>query len=222
MSRLWTPTDGDIKKSSQRKKLWKRHWSECVWKMSSSLVHLRVWKHDQRSFSETHYACITSVWIAEQSVWLQCLWYVYGLHVLYSCGDFSFSRIFWKQYVNAASFVLQGLSVSYKSEWKSTSKYHLTSKNKHFSLVCIKGQWSFVKASIFISKIPLIPRWKSCPNPLHIFAKLQISLEHSKMMVFRQAWILNFRWNRSPERGHGFSLSGANWLKADLGIVMLL
>lgn len=113
-------------------------------------------------------------------------------------------------------------SVSYKSEWKSTSKYHLTSKNNHFSLVCIKGQWSFVKASIFISKIPLIPRWKSCPNPLHIFAKLQISLEHSKMMVFRQAWILNFRWNRSPKRGHGFSLSGANWLKADLGIVMLL
>lgn len=91
-----------------------------------------------------------------------------------------------------------------------------------FSLVCIKGQWTFVKAAIFISKTQLIPSWKSCPNPLHIFAKLQISLVRSKMRVFWWAWLLNFRWNRSPKRGHGFSLSGANWLKANLGIVVLL
>ena len=41
---------------------------EFVWKMSSSLVPLAVWKHDQRSFSERHYAYCPSIWIAEQSI----------------------------------------------------------------------------------------------------------------------------------------------------------
>ena len=90
-----------------------------------------------------------------------------------------------------------------------------------FSLVCLKGQWTFVKPAIFISKTQLIPSWKSCPNPLHIFAKLRISSVRSKRRVLRWAWLLNFRWNRSPKRGHGFSRSGANWLKANLGIVVL-
>lgn len=91
-----------------------------------------------------------------------------------------------------------------------------------FSLVCIRGQCTFMTASTFISKIQLIPSWKSRPNLLHVFAKLQLGLEPSEKKVFRWAWLLNFRWNRSPKKRHGLSLSGANWLKANLGIVMLL
>lgn len=165
--------------------------------MSSSSVHLAFGRQDQIALSEMHYAYFTSVWIAEQVILIAVLM----IDLRSTCFMFFWWFFILKNLleVNATSWYCQGLSVSHESEWKPTSKYHLTSKNNHFSLVCIKGQWTFVKASTFISERQLIPSWKSCPNPPHLFAKLQIGLEPSKMKVFRGAWLLNFRWNRSPK-----------------------
>lgn len=44
------------KNPARQRKVGKDTEVECVWKVSSSVVHLGVWRHDQRSLSEMHYA----------------------------------------------------------------------------------------------------------------------------------------------------------------------
>jgi hypothetical protein len=127
------------KKFRQRKKHWKRQWVECIWKMSSSLVHLSFGGHVQRPLSEMHCGYFTSVWIAEESLSLQCIWWACGLHVLYSHVEFSLSRICWKQYVNAALLYFQGLSASYKLQGNIYIKISLDFKEQSLFICLYQG-----------------------------------------------------------------------------------
>lgn len=185
--------------------------------MSGSLVHLTTWRHDQRCFSEVHIWLLCGLLSSQ----FDCSAYdrivvcmLYILVVIFHSQDLL-------EAVCKCSFfcICQGLFPFLQVRVKIYMKISLDFKEQSFFTCLYHGS---MKTSAFISKIQLIPSGKSCPNHLCIFAKLLIVLASSKMKDFRWAWLLGFRWNKFPKRGYTFSLSGANWLKANLRIMMCL
>lgn len=188
--------------------------------MASRRAHLAVRRHDQRcpwNALRMLYFCIGCWTVGLITVLLTGLW---STRFIFSWWSFILRNLL--EAVCKCSLFCIVKVCFLQVRVKIYIKISLGFKEQSFFICSYQETVNICEAiSIFISKIQLIPSWKSYPNPLHVFAKLQIGLEPSKMKIFRWAWLLNFRWNRSAKRGYGFLLSGANWLKANLGIVML-
>lgn len=217
--------------------LQEREHKNCRWRKQYSKCHL-----SSMYMGSARQAASSGCWQAwpKTSLWnALCIFYFYM-----DCWTVSFIAVLmigvWSAYFIFSWWFLilkNLLEAACKCNLFCTAKVCLIltsqSENQHqnitwlqraiiFHLFIPRDKRTFIKTPTFISKTKLIPGWKSRPNPLCIFVKLQIGLEPSKTRVFRAAWLVNFRWNRSSKRGHGFSLSGANWLEANLGMVMVL